>query len=153
MKHTIRDDVQKLQREHSPDLIYILDELPPYYSREWRDQWTSLYTPFLSYIRADIKPEHLEFMIDHGMKVAAFGVESTDEDFRNIVLNKHVSDAQIKTTTSILRKHGVSYIPFYMTGIPGEVPLDVDKVRAIGGYPITWQYQNLKDSVPLQKGA
>ena len=153
MKHTIRDDVQKLQREHNPDLLYIFDELPPYYSREWRDQWAGLYAPFLSYIRADIEPEHLEFLIAHGLKVAAFGVESTDEDFRNTVLNKNVSDAHIKTTTSILRKHGVTYIPFYMTGIPEEVSLDVDKVKEIGGYPITWQYQNLKDSVSSQRGA
>lgn len=147
IKHTIHDEVKRLQRDHSPDLLYTFDELPPYYLAEWREQWKGLYAPFLSYIRADIEPEHLEFMIEHGLKVAAFGVESTDEDFRNGTLKKGITDAQIMRTANILNKHDIKYMAFYMSGVPGETPLNHDIAHIIGGYPIVWQYQDLQTSI------
>lgn len=150
MKHSIEQDIKKLQHDHNPDLFYLLDELPPYYRQEWREQWESINAPFLSYIRADIDPEWLEFMIAHGLKVAAFGIESTDENFRNIVLNKAIMDSEIKRTVSILKKHDVHYLAFYMTGIPHEIPLDNAVIREIGGTPIIWEYQNLRNSIPME---
>ncbi len=150
MKHTIHDDITMLSEKYSPHLFYLLDELPPYYSEEWLDQWKYLNVPFQSYIRADIEPEQLEKLIDHGLKVAAFGIESGSEKFRNEVLNKNLTDDQILRTVKILKKRNIIYIPFYMANIPGESLEDRIKtsemITDIGGYAIVWSYRNLEES-------
>ena len=120
IKRTIREDMAELNRIHHPDLFYLLDELPPYYMKEWRDQWEERYYPFMSYIRADIKPEHLEWLIAHGLKVTAFGVESGDERYRNRVLKKNVTDLDIYRTVGILNRHNVISTAFYIVDAPGE---------------------------------
>ncbi len=120
IKKTIRKDMCELNRIHRPDLFYLLDELPPYYLKEWRDQWEGSYYSFMSYIRADIKPEYLEWLIAHGLKVTAFGVESGDERYRNRVLKKNVTDMDIYRTVGILNRHNVICTAFYMVDGPGE---------------------------------
>lgn len=151
MKHTIARDLAALGMVHHPDLFYLMDELPPYYLEEWRAQWEHIAFPFQCYIRADIEPDHLRFLIDHGLKIAAFGVESGSERFRNDVLKKHLTDFELFRTVEILRKNNVIYLPFYMTGAPGETAGDQEATRGmigkVGGYPTVWQYQDLKASI------
>ena len=150
IKHTIYDDLLLLSKKYQPDLFYLLDEQPPYYSEEWREQWKNLRVPFQCYIRGDIEPRQLEWMIDHGLKVAAFGIESGSEKFRNEVLHKNLSDDQIFTTTKILKKHGILYIPFFMYQIPGETVEDkqatLDMIKKVEGLPMVWTYQDLQAS-------
>jgi radical SAM superfamily enzyme YgiQ (UPF0313 family) len=148
MKHTIAQDLTKLNDKYGPDLFFLMDELPPYYSEEWRDQWKDIYFPFHAYIRADIKPEHLEFLIDHGMKIAGFGVESGDERYRNEVLKKNLTDFELFRTVKMLEKRNVLYIPFYMGDMPGETEKEkqatMDMIPKVGGYALLWQYRDLK---------
>ena len=147
MKHTIAEDLTYLSDLYHPDLFYLAEELPPYFNKEWRDQWEDIYFPFHCYIRADIKPDHLEWMIGHGLKVAAFGIETGSEKLRNNGLNKGLTDDQIMTTVDILRKNGLNYAPFYMANLPGENAQDREDtqrmIREVGGYPAVWEYQNL----------
>lgn len=156
MKHTINDDIQALFAEHTPDLIFLTDELPPYYSKEWREQLESIRFPFMCYIRADIEPDHLQFLIAHGLKVTAFGIESGSERFRNDVLKKGITDKQIMRTVEILRKNNLRYIPFYMMNIPGETLYDqkitLEMIDFVGGSPIVWQYQDLNRNVAVHAG-
>jgi radical SAM superfamily enzyme YgiQ (UPF0313 family) len=147
MKHTIKEDLTALNMVYHPNLFFLMDELPPYYSAEWRAQWKHVYLPFQCYIRADIEPDHLRFLIDHGLKVAAFGVESGDERFRNEVLKKDLTDLQLFRTVKTLREHSVAYLPFYINGAPGETAKDKeatrDMIKKVGGYPAIWEYQDL----------
>jgi radical SAM superfamily enzyme YgiQ (UPF0313 family) len=148
IKHTIHDDLTMLSEQYNPDLFYIMDSQPPYYSEEWREQWEYLNVPFQCFIRADIESTQLEWMIDHGLKVAAFGIESGDEKFRNEVLHKNITDDDILRTVKILKKRNVIYIPFYIANIPGESLEDriktVEMMKDIGGWPTVWLYQSLE---------
>ena len=148
MKHTIAADMVALNEKYHPNLFWFAEELPPYYSDEWRDQMKDIFFPFMCYIRADIEPEHLEFMIAHGMKVACFGIESGDEQFRNEVLRKNLMDYQIMRTVNTLKKNNILYLPFYMNGVPGEtkeiVQKTLDMMQTVGGYPTLWKYQDLR---------
>lgn len=142
-----RADLELLAQACKPDLVYLMDELPPYYNAEWRAGLEGNRVPFYCYIRADIKSEELAFMVRNGMKACAFGVESGNEQYRNEVLKKGVTDAQIMVLCELLRGYGVQYIPFFMDN-PPEVPADhVEKSRRlanrIGGWPLVYAYEHL----------
>jgi anaerobic magnesium-protoporphyrin IX monomethyl ester cyclase len=151
IKHTIYKNLIHLMETYNPDLIYLFDEQPPYYSKEWRDQWQDLNIPFVCYIRADIEPKELDFMVKHGMKAAAFGVESGSQEYRNKVLKKNLTNAQIFRTVDLLKKNDIFYMPFFMAGLPGESYSDRRATQLmmyqLGGMPIVWEYQDLRASI------
>lgn len=145
----VEEDLSEIYSRHLPDLFWIGDATLPYCSQAWRASWGEFRYPFAGYIRADIKPEHLEWLIDRGMVGCAFGVESGNECFRNDVLGKQLSDGQLWRTIEMLQKYKLWYVPFFMYGFPGEtMKLRTDTAlmeRKIGGYPITWKYEQLSE--------
>jgi radical SAM superfamily enzyme YgiQ (UPF0313 family) len=147
IKRTVRQDLAFLYDRFKPDLFYIVDELTPYYLPEWRDQIKGNRYPFFCYIRADIKPDVLRFLRANGMMGCAFGIESCDETYRNTILNKGVTDAQLVQTVSFLRELKLPFVPMFMTDTPLETPQTKLKTRVlantIGGYPIVWEYEVL----------
>jgi radical SAM superfamily enzyme YgiQ (UPF0313 family) len=151
IKHTIKDDLLCLHAIYNPDLFYLMDEQPPYHLKEWRDQFSDLYFPFQCYIRADIEPRYLDFLIKHGLRLCAFGIETGSETLRNNGLKKNLTDKQIFQTINILKSNSISYVPFYMDGVPGETKKDKElteeMIKKIGGFPIIWKYQNLRESI------
>ncbi len=151
IKHTIARDLAEIRMAYNPRLIYLLDTTSPYWMKEWRDQWEGVDVPFQTYIRADISEYELEFLIAHGLQFAPFGVESGSERFRNEVLNKGITDEQIRRTVRILRANNVVYAPFFMAGIPGETTDDkkatLSMMNELGGWPTVWQYQELSMSI------
>lgn len=147
VKTSIKQDLERIEREFKPELLYFTDETLPYYMESWRDQMVSNYQPFLSFIRADIDPEHLAFLIGHGLTACAMGIESGDEQYRNEVLNKGVTDKQIYQTVNTLDIYGIDRIMLYMRNTPGETPQIQDKtfdmVDRLGGYPMIFEYEVL----------
>ena len=147
VKKNIRDDLLRLEAMYKPDLFYFTDETLPYYRAEWREQvWTN-HTPFLSFLRADIEPAQLDFLIAIGLHSCAIGIESGDETYRNAVLNKNVMDRQIERTIAKLDKNGINRIMLYMRNTPGETDEMKDKtfsaIERWGGYPMLFEYEVL----------
>jgi len=151
IKSTIRQDMDFLAKKFNPDLFHIMDELLPYYNENWVETFDGNPYPFLCYIRPDIKGDQLKFLIDNGLKITIFGVESGDENYRNEVLKKNVLDADIYRTAGMLQAHGILYVPFYMYGTPFETEEMVRKTigmaRGVGGHPIIWKYEDLEKRV------
>jgi hypothetical protein len=147
IRTNVEEDLRRLAEQYKPDSIYFGDSLLPYYSGEWRRSWGDFRFPFFAMIRADVKPDHLEWLIDRGMHTCSFGIESGDETFRNKTLNKQLNDEDIYRTVGILKKHGIEYVPFYIVGAPGEkftVTRDtIDMKDRVGGVPIVWDYQSI----------
>lgn len=146
IKTTIRQDLDLLYEKTTPDIFVFLDELLPYYREDWRQQMEGNKYSFQCYIRADIKPAHLLFLIENGMKVCAFGVEST-EKHRNEILGKGLNDKDLFLTVEILNSYGIKYVPFYMSEAPFETDEIIDGrnelIKKVGGYPIVWQYEDM----------
>lgn len=146
-RYKVKEDLQYLLKKYQPDLFFIGDELLPYYNERWRDSWEDFSYPFFAYIRADISPYQLEWLIQRGMIACAFGIESGDEKYRNEVLGKRLMDADIYRTAELLNKHGVKHVTFYMTDTPKETFAIKAKTykmaKDLGGYPFIWQYENL----------
>ena len=151
VKQTVREDLELLYEQHRPDLFCIMDELLPYYLDDWKAQFDGNRIPFMCYIRADIEPADLLFLHRNGLRYCAFGVESGDETYRNDVLAKDLTDKEIWRTVHILNDLGITYMPFFMMGTPGETEEIQKRTLAmrdqIGGHPTVWEYQ------PLEKEA
>jgi radical SAM superfamily enzyme YgiQ (UPF0313 family) len=143
----VADDLGELTDRYHPDLWFIGDAMLPYHSAAWRESWGEFRAPFVAYIRADITPEHLGWLIDRGLTGCAFGIESGDENYRNRVLRKHLTDAEIWQTVTALRAAGVWYVPYFMSGTPGETMVSRTRTarmaRDIGRYAVTWAYEAL----------
>lgn len=144
----VKDDLEWLVKRYHPDMLFLGDCLAPYYSTAWKASWEDFKHPFFAYIRADIEADNLEWMIDHGMMACAFGIESGDEKYRNEVLKKGLTDEQIYRTVDALKRHGITYVPYYMIGTIGETYDQKAKTFAmkerIGGHPIIWEYEHLE---------
>ncbi len=143
----VEEDLLPVLGQYRPDGIYFADAQLPYDNDAWKASWGDLHVPFGCYIRADISESDLEWLIDRGLQAVAFGVESGDEGVRNRLLHKGLTDAQIERTVGILRDHRIFYIPFYISGIPGEGWIGqtrtVKAIKHLGGAPVVWKYEDL----------
>ncbi len=143
----VKEDLSYLEREYAPDLFFIGDELLPYYYPLWRQSWSDYNHPFVAYIRADIHPDRLYWLAERGMTGCAFGVESGDEEYRNKVLGKSLSDADIFRTVGLLNQLNIQYATFFMTDMPSETftlkAKTAKMARELGGFPFIWKYEEL----------
>jgi radical SAM superfamily enzyme YgiQ (UPF0313 family) len=147
VRYKAGEELSILTDLYRPDIVVMADAQLPYDDTKWRESWGTLYCPFVAYIRADISESELIWLIDHGLIGCAFGVESGDEEFRNNVLCKGVTDADIERTIGILSFYDIQYAPFFMEGVPGDKWISrtrtISMIRKIGGFPIVWNYRDL----------
>ena len=84
--------------------------------------------PFISTVRANLVDEELvRALSEAGCISCVFGVESGDERIRNEVLQKGVSDEQIRQTAAFFKKYRIQFGTYNMLGLPGETVEDAFK--------------------------
>ncbi len=84
--------------------------------------------PFSCQIRADLlTPEIAKALKDAGCQRVSFGLESGNEELRNLVLKKNLSNKSIKKAAEILRETGIEFFTTNMMGLPGETLEDAFK--------------------------
>ena len=139
-------DLDYLAKKYHPDVFHIGDELTPYYNKGWMHEMQKNTHQFISYVHAGIPAEKLEALIDVGMVGCAFGVESIDQDFRNKVFKKGLSEKRLDDAIEVLQRRGIDYIHFYLTGFPGQKET-VEQTQAfaqrLGGQHVIWNYEQL----------
>lgn len=147
IRRRVEEDLTYLVGKYEPDMIFMGDELLPYYDDEWCDSWGHFHYPFYCYIRADISEERLLWLIDRGMVGCAFGVESGDEAYRNEVLGKNLMDRDVIRTSRILREHKRHFVHFYMTNTEKEtfeLKVKTDRFKdTLGGIPIVFDFTKI----------
>jgi len=95
-------------------------------NHEWLKNLLELYKreiklPFTALCRVNELDEPIiKELADAGCKVMFFGIESGDEGIRNNILNKNISDEQIITAASLLRKYNIKFGTYNMFGLPDE---------------------------------
>jgi radical SAM superfamily enzyme YgiQ (UPF0313 family) len=143
----VKEDLSEIIGRYHPELIYMPDAILPYFVPAWKASWENLRVPFVGYIRADIKPDDLEWLIDRGLKGCGFGIESGDERFRNESLKKELTDEQLWRTVDTLKRHGIWNYTFFMTGLPGESFIHKTKTAQMAEkfekHTFVWQYEEL----------
>lgn len=142
------DDLLFLTEKYNPELWFFTDELFPYYDERYMETFfAAISKPYFAFIRGDIKPEMLKSMIATGMIGCAFGVESGDERFRNEVLGKNLTDAEVHRTAKILRETGTYFAHFYMINMKGETFMmkkkTDDMAFSLGGTPMVFDYTDV----------
>ena len=147
MRTKVEADLTELRDRYRPDLFFIGDATVPEFSAAWRASWGDFRHPFVCYIRPDIAPERLGWLIDRGMAGCAFGIESGDEGYRAAVLGKRITDDEVWRIVHTLRQRGIWFVPFFLTGTPGETMAIRTKTaqmaEAVGPYSVTWMYEEL----------
>ena len=72
-------------------------------------------------LRVDLVDEaQIKALKDAGCDNVRYGVESGDEDVRNKVLNKKLSDEKLFKCADLLKQYGIPQITFNLFGSPGE---------------------------------
>ncbi len=103
---------------------------------DWLSSFCELYRerigiPFRCNLRADsISVEVLECLKLAGCIELWIGVESGNEEIRNKVLNKGVSNEVIERAFKLVKQYGIKTKSYNMIGIPGEKPSDIEETFA-----------------------
>lgn len=88
--------------------------------------------PFVCLIRADLADEEMiKKLSESGCKNVFFGVEAGSEDLRNSLLKKKISDEEIRSVATLLKKYGMKFRTYNMLGLPGESLDDAFKTVAL----------------------
>lgn len=113
--------------------------------RKWSEEFTEKYShqinlPFSCNTRADITDEALfKLLKKAGCVNIRFGLESGNKEIRYKVLNRHMTNEQIKRAFAMFKKAGLITQSFNIVGIPYETPstiLDTIKLNAAIGVDI-----------------
>ena len=77
--------------------------------------------PFISTVRANLIDEEIVAALkDAGCISCVFGLESGVDSIRNGVLQKGISENQIRMTALLFRKYKIQFGTYNMLGLPGE---------------------------------
>lgn len=129
-------EIRNLQLRSKVDSIFFMDDTFSL-NKKWLQQFLPLYKteiniPFLCLVRADtIDEEICDLLANANCQIVGFGIESGDENLRNKVLKKKVTDEQIYRTASLLKKYHIKFMTFNMVGFPGETLVQAFKTVEI----------------------
>lgn len=119
------DEIRNLQKCSKVGSIFFMDDTFSL-NKKWLLQFLPLYEknigiPFLCLVRADTLDEEICKCLAKGnCKIVGFGIESGDENLRNKVLKKKITDEQICHTAYLLKKYHIKFMTFNMIGLPDE---------------------------------
>ncbi|MBI5375796.1 MAG: B12-binding domain-containing radical SAM protein [Candidatus Schekmanbacteria bacterium] len=71
-----------------------------------------------------VTPEVVELLKESGCQMAYFGIESGNEEIRNVALRKGIKEEEMMRSAELLNKAGIKIGTYNMLGLPGET---VDK--------------------------
>lgn len=117
--------IKTLANRYNPQFIEFMDETFTL-SRTWVKDFCSLYkkeidTPYAIMSRIDtLDEETIDRMAESGLKLAFFGIECGDEEYRIKYLNRKMSNKTIKDGAALLKKRGIMIVTFNMFGMPFE---------------------------------
>ncbi len=102
-----------------------------FHNRKWSEEFAEKYRreinlPFTCHARAEITDEAtVNLLKKAGCAHVKFGLESGNEEIRHKVLNRHMTNEQIKKAFAICRKAGLTIEAYNMVGIPYESPRSI----------------------------
>ncbi|MBN1385046.1 MAG: B12-binding domain-containing radical SAM protein [Elusimicrobia bacterium] len=106
--------------------------------------------PFACHLRADLVTDDLmKLLKETGCYFAYFGIESGNEELRNLVLKKNISDKHILDCASLLHKYKIPFATFNMVGLPGEALREVwDTVNINVKVKPVWAWFSVYQTLP-----
>jgi radical SAM superfamily enzyme YgiQ (UPF0313 family) len=127
-KHSVDYMIRRLREikvKYKPEVFRFMDELFVI-DKDWLEEFAKKYkeqvnTPFSANVRVDIvTDETMSLLARAGATHVCLGIETGNEDLRMRMLNKKITNAQIRNAAGIIHAHGIKFLTSNMTGIPGE---------------------------------
>jgi radical SAM superfamily enzyme YgiQ (UPF0313 family) len=118
-------EVQSVARKYPLECIYFRDDIF-ICSRTWLDEFIPAFTreiglPFICQLRVEmINRELIQRLISAGCVSISLGVETGSEILRNEVLNRKMTNQQIKDACALLTQFQLPFCVNNMVGLPGE---------------------------------
>jgi len=121
------EECKRLKQEADVRVIYFADDVFGM-KKKWLYDFLEVYKKevdleFICLVRADIvaSDEQYAFRLSEaGCKSVFFGVESGNEDLRNQVLKKQLTDDQIIKAADLLHRAGIKFRTYNILGLPFE---------------------------------
>jgi len=140
------DEIDLVHRKWGIKVVYFQDDTF-IVDRDWLFSFLENYArrfrlPFYCTVRADlVTTDMAEALKNAGCHRVSFGVESGVEKIRKDILQKNITDDDIRNTASILRRAGIEFQTTNMMGLPGETLADAMRTLELNieiGADIAW---------------
>lgn len=162
------DEIKYVQTRYGMESIYFNDDIFAL-DKKWVKEFTAIYRdeikkPFVCSANVHtLDEEIIRLLKGAGCHAVSFGIETGNEKLRFELLNKNITNIQIKNIASLFKKHRLKFITFNTLGLPGETienALETIKLNiAIGAdyprssfltpYPGTKIAERFKDKIKI----
>jgi anaerobic magnesium-protoporphyrin IX monomethyl ester cyclase len=136
-------EVDYLVQQHHPELLYIIDDTFLARPIEEIESFVAAYKPYCIPFWMNTRPEtiteyKMKLMKEINCYRISIGMECGDEQFRQTVLKRHISNQEFPKRMEILRKSGIPFSINNIIGFPGEtrdlIFKTIELNRRIKGY-------------------
>lgn len=122
---TTSRQIRHLQNEFKADFFRFYDESLALFNEDFLEELARELKPLNIKFACSLRPETItarkvELLVSMGCVAANIGLESGNEQLRSEILNRHMSNEQIKLVVDILKSAGIRVTTFNMIGMPGE---------------------------------
>jgi len=130
---SILDEIAYLVKKYNNITSLVFDDELICVNKKWTlslfEKYRSRFSfPFNITVRADlVDKDFMGAIKDAGCNMVMMGVESGDENIRNNVLDKGLSDEQIIEAAHIIKSAGIKLWTFNMVGVPYETTETIKK--------------------------
>lgn len=121
----IVSELEEVKKKFKPKSFTFLDELFTV-NKTWVREFAQEYKkridlPFVCNITADTLDDESAYWLAYaGVSRICMGVETADEQTRNTLLNKKITNDQIQSAAELMHKHGIKFLTCNIIGLPGE---------------------------------
>ncbi|WP_394747377.1 B12-binding domain-containing radical SAM protein [Spongiimicrobium salis] len=120
-------ECKRLLAETNAEIIYFADDVFGM-KKQWLYEFLEVYkkevnVEFICLVRADIVASDEQYaykLAEAGCKSVFFGIESGNEQLRNKILNKQLTDEQILKAAKLLHDAGITFRTYNIVGLPDE---------------------------------
>ncbi|TSE05534.1 B12-binding domain-containing radical SAM protein [Aquimarina algiphila] len=121
------EECKRLLAETNAEIIYFADDVFGM-KKQWLYDFLEVYkkevnVEFICLVRADIVASDEQYaykLAEAGCKSVFFGIESGNEQLRNKVLKKQLTDDQILKAAKLLHDVGITFRTYNIVGLPDE---------------------------------
>lgn len=127
------------EHRHTVDGLRFFQIFDPVFTidADWVDTFCACYRtqchlPFSVFARLDqLDERRVKALARAGCKIIRVGIEHGDERIRNEVLEKNVSDTQVKEAVALCHQAGINLTGYYILGVPGETHRTIRKTISL----------------------
>jgi radical SAM superfamily enzyme YgiQ (UPF0313 family) len=129
--NNVIEEIRQVLKQYPFINTLIFEDDILFLNRKWAEEFAEKYRqvvrlPFICHVRADITNEAVVNLLKKaGCVHVKFGLESGNEEIRYQILNRHMTNEQIKKAFTICKKAGLIIEAYNMVGIPYESPRSI----------------------------